>query len=43
MPRILTDRQYAALLALFHECHEDFLALPAATLEAFYNRLYDKS
>ena len=38
----MTEAQYNALLALFHECNEEFWRLPQATLDEFFNRLYAK-
>lgn len=39
---VLTDKQYAVLLELFHELHEAFLALPPDILDAYCKRLYAK-
>ena len=38
----LNDMQYAALLKLYHECHEAFNSLDEYWKTAFYARLYSK-
>ena len=38
----MTEAQYQVLLALFHECNEEFWHLPQATRERFFSRLYAK-
>ena len=38
----MTDRQYQVMLALYHECNEEFWLIPASTREAFFKRLYAK-
>lgn len=39
---VLTDKQYAILLDLFHEYNETFKKLPMETNRAFYDRLYER-
>lgn len=38
----LNDKQYKALLELYHEFNEAFIALPPYMQQAFYARLYNK-
>lgn len=38
----MTTAQYQALLAMFHECNDDFWTLPQQTLDAFFDKLYSK-
>ena len=38
----MTDQRYKALTNLFNEATEDFWALPQATIDAFFDRLYAK-
>ena len=39
---ILTDKQYALLLEMFHEFPDGFNMLPSIVHDAYYKRLYQR-